>query len=131
MAAFNSPLDDGRVTAVLLHLQHAFEMLMKAALVQQPTPGLFDKETRRSIGFARCLHEARSAARLKLTEEEAGTLRAADAMRDDEQQWFTVVDEGLLYLHARAAVTLFDDAVLGLRGASRRLPTAACAADRL
>ncbi len=33
MAAFNSPHDDGRVTAVLLHLQHAFEMLMKAALV--------------------------------------------------------------------------------------------------
>ncbi len=75
MAAFNSPLDDGRVTAVLLHLQHTFEMLMKAALVQQRTPGVFDKETGRSIGFARCLHEARSAARLKLTEEEAGTLR--------------------------------------------------------
>jgi len=43
MAAFNSPLDDGRVTAVLLHLQHTFEMLMKAALVQQRTPGVFDK----------------------------------------------------------------------------------------
>jgi hypothetical protein len=27
MTAFNSPHDDGRVTAVLLHLQHAFEML--------------------------------------------------------------------------------------------------------
>ena len=109
MAAFNSPHDDGRVTAVLLHLQHAFEMLMKAALVQQRTPGVFDKETGRSIGFARCLHEARSAARLKIAEEEAGTLRAVDAMRDDEQHWFTVIDEGLLYLHTRAAVTLFDD----------------------
>jgi hypothetical protein len=32
--AFNSPRDDGRVTKVLLHLQHAFEMLLKAALVQ-------------------------------------------------------------------------------------------------
>ena len=31
--AFNSPRDDGRVTKVLLHLQHAFEMLLKATLV--------------------------------------------------------------------------------------------------
>jgi len=46
---------------------------------------------------------------VELTDEEAGTLRAVDAMRDDEQHWFTIVDEGLLYLHVRAAVTLFDD----------------------
>ena len=36
-------------------------------------------------------------------------LRAIDALRDDEQHWFNDVSEGLLYLHARAAVTLFDD----------------------
>lgn len=108
MSAFNSPTDDGRVTAVLLHLQHAFEMLLKAALVQSRIP-VFDQKTGRSIGFSRCLHEARTAALLRLSEEEAGALRAVDAMRDDEQHWFTVVDEGLLYLHTRAAVTLFDD----------------------
>jgi len=32
MTAFNSPVDTGRTTHVLLHLQHAFEMLLKAAL---------------------------------------------------------------------------------------------------
>lgn len=32
--AFNSPHEAGRATRVLLHLQHAFEMLLKAALVQ-------------------------------------------------------------------------------------------------
>ncbi len=109
MTAFNSPQDDGRVTAVLLHLQHAFEMLLKAALVQDRVPRVFDEESGRSIGFARCLHEARTSTRIKLSEDEAGTLAAIDAMRDDEQHWFTIVDEGLLYLHARAAVTLFDD----------------------
>lgn len=108
MAAFNSPEDDGRVTRVLLHLQHAFEMLLKAALVQDRQP-VFDKKTGRSIGFDRCLHEARMSKRVQLTEAEAGTLRTVDAMRDDEQHWYTVVDEGLLYLHSRAAVTLFDD----------------------
>lgn len=109
MTAFNSPDDDGRATAVLLHLQHSFEMLLKAALVQARVPGVFDKETGRSIGFARCLHEAQEASGVNLTSDEAGALRAVDALRDEEQHWFTVVDEGLLYLHTRAAVTLFDD----------------------
>jgi hypothetical protein len=38
--AFNSPRDDGRVTKVLLHLQHSFEMLLKAALVQAREAGV-------------------------------------------------------------------------------------------
>lgn len=108
MTSFNNPDDDGRVTRVLLHLQHAFEMLLKAALVQDRLE-VFDKKTGRSIGFDRCLHDAKQSVRVKLTDEEAGTLRSIDAMRDDEQHWYTIVDEGLLYLHARAAVTLFDD----------------------
>lgn len=33
MTAFNSPYDDGRPTVVLLHIQHAFEMLLNAALL--------------------------------------------------------------------------------------------------
>lgn len=107
MTAFNSYQEDGRVTAVLLHLQHAFEMLLKAALVQGRV-NVFDKQTGRSIGFDKCLRQAQQSPRVKLTEEEAGTMRAIDAMRDDEQHWFTVVDEGLLYLHGRASVTLYD-----------------------
>jgi hypothetical protein len=108
MRAFNDSVDDGRVTAVLLNLQHSFEMLLKAALVQNKGR-VFDPGTGRSIGFERCLHEARVDPQLKLGSEEAGALRAIDALRDDEQHWFTVVDEALLYLHTRAAVTLFDD----------------------
>ena len=40
--AFNSPHDGGRATRVLLHLQHAFEMLLKAALVQTKDKRVFD-----------------------------------------------------------------------------------------
>lgn len=108
VTAFNSPDDDGRVTSVLLGLQHAFEMLLKAALVQTGNR-VFDKRSGRAISFESCIRQAQQAARLKLTDDEAGTLRAIDAMRDDEQHWFNACDEGLLYLHARAAVTLFDD----------------------
>lgn len=106
--AFNSPDDDGRVTSVLLALQHAFEMLLKAALAQSRI-GVFDRRTGRALSFESCIRQAQQAARIRLSDEEAGTLRTINAMRDDEQHWFNVVDEGILYLHARAAVTLFDD----------------------
>lgn len=108
VTAFNSPHEAGRLTAVLLQLQHAFEMLLKAGLVQHRVR-VMNPESGRSIGFERCLHEAGMLPAIKLTAEEAGTLRAIDALRDDEQHWYSIVDEGLLYLHTRAAVTLFDD----------------------
>ncbi len=106
MTAFNSYEDDGRVTDVLLKLQHAFEMLLKAALVQQRVR-VFDPQLGRSIGFEKCVNLGRK--HLGLTDAEAGTLRAVDALRDEAQHWFNAVSEGLLYTHARAAVTLFDD----------------------
>lgn len=107
--AFNSPHEAGRATRVLLHLQHAFEMLLKAALVQTKDKRVFDSETGRSIGFERCVRLAAENNIIKLGESDAGTLRAIDAMRDDEQHWFNIVSEQLLYLHARAGVTLFDE----------------------
>lgn len=118
MTAFNSPSDDGRATSVLLHLQHSFEMLLKAALAQQERK-VFDKRTGRSIGFGDVVRQAQQLPGIKLTDEEAGTLRAISSLRDDEQHWYNEVSEGLLYLHARAAVTLFDD--LLLRGFGQRL----------
>ncbi len=108
VGAFNGLNDDGRATTVLLHLQHAFEMLLKASLNQKRVT-LFDKKTGRSIGFESAIRQAQQTVGIKLTEEEAGTLRTIDAMRDDEQHWYNEVDEGLLYVHVRASVTLFDD----------------------
>lgn len=106
--SFNGFHDDGRVTTVLLHLQHSFEMLLKAAL-NQARVNVFDRATGRSIGFEPAVRQCQQNSIVKLTEDEAGTLRAIDAMRDDEQHWYTEVDEGLLYLHVRAAITLYDD----------------------
>lgn len=108
ITAFNSVNDDGRVTTVLLHAQHSFEMLLKAALNQKQV-NVFDKATGRSIGFEAVLRQCAQTAGIKLTDEESGTLRAIDALRDDEQHWYNDVDEALLYVHLRAAVTLFDD----------------------
>ncbi|MGH3437384.1 MAG: DUF3644 domain-containing protein [Pseudonocardiaceae bacterium] len=106
---FNSPHEAGRATRVLLHLQHSFEMLLKAALVQSGDKRVLDRETGRSIGFKKCVSYAAESSIVKLEDTDAGTLRAIDAMRDDEQHWFNIVSEQLLYLHARAGVTLFDN----------------------
>jgi len=37
--------DDARVTRVLLHLQHSFEMLLKAALLAKGDKAIFDKKS--------------------------------------------------------------------------------------
>jgi len=105
MTSFNSFDDDGRVTSVLLHLQHATEMLLKAVLVQNKAK-VFDKKTGKSLGFEKCLQICMASYRLN--ESEAGVFRAVDALRDAAQHWFIYVSEDLLYMHTRALVTSFD-----------------------
>lgn len=103
--AFNSLEDEGRHTTVLLHLQHAFEMLLKAALHQRGVP-VMDPNSGRSIGFKKCLNHAPE--HLGLTPAEIGTLRTIDRLRGDEYHYLGLVSEGILFLHLRAAVTIFD-----------------------
>lgn len=105
MQAFNSFDDDGRITTVLLHLQHGCEMLLKAVLVQHKV-NVFDKLTGRSISFDKSLRLC--TANYGLTAEEAGVMRAVDSLRDAAQHWFVVVAEDLLYLNTRALITAFD-----------------------
>lgn len=100
--------DDGRVTTVLLHLQYAFEMLLKAALDSKGVK-LFDKHTGESIFLESAVRRCQYVEGSDLSDEEAGTIRVIDSLRDAEQHWYTIVDEGLLCLHVRAGVTLFDD----------------------
>lgn len=111
--AFNSYDEDGRTTAVLLHVQHAFEMLLKAGLVEQ-RQRVFDPKDGKSLGLERCLNL--SVEHLKLDSTQAGIIRAIDAMRDEEQHWFSAMSEGLLYAHVRAAVTTFDEILASVFG---------------
>ncbi len=106
LSAFNSYEEDGRTTAVLLHLQHACEMLLKAILVQKRME-VFDRKSGTSIGFSRCTNLAQSAGHI--TESQSGVMRAIDSLRDAEQHWLLKLDEGLMFMHARALVTVFDE----------------------
>lgn len=135
LTSFNSFSEDGRSTTVLLHLQHACEMLIKAALVQYHIP-IFDKKTATSIGFTKCVNLAQ--ANCGVSEQEAGVMRAIDSFRDAEQHWFVVVSEQLLYIHARALVTvidgilkrLFDDELIN-HLPNRVLPVSTMAANNI
>jgi hypothetical protein len=105
MTAFNSYDDAGRITTVLMHAQHACEMLLKAVLVQGKAK-VFDKDSGKSIGFEKCLGLCQS--HHDLTADEAGIMRAIDAQRDAAQHWFVFVSEDLLYMQLRALITAFD-----------------------
>lgn len=108
LGSFNSFDEDGRITTVLLHLQHACEMLLKAILVQKGVK-VFDGKSSTSLGFSKCANIAQS--HCGLLKEEAGVMRAIDALRDSEQHWFVVVPEDMLYLHARGIITVIDDVI--------------------
>lgn len=108
VTAFNGLDDNGRNTAVLLSFQHAFEMLLKAALSAKGAR-VFDRRSGKSIGLESALNLCQQTAGIKLSDDECGTIRALDALRDAEQHWYVIVDEGMLYLYVRAATTLFDD----------------------
>ena len=108
--AFNSLDEDGRVTSVLLHAQHAAEMIIKAALCEKKVK-IFDPQTGRTVGFKKCVNLTTS--HLGLSVEAAGTLRAIGALRDDEQHYLGGDDEGIIYVHLRALITLYDELLEG------------------
>ena len=106
---FNRPRDEGRTEAVLMHADHAFEMLLKAAIRHRHgrirklrEPG--------TIGIKECIGKCFSDASLKcLTEEQAVSLQVLNGWRDAAQHYLLDLPENELYIAAQAAVTLFDD----------------------
>jgi hypothetical protein len=105
VVAFNGLDSDGGVTEVLLRMQHAFEMLLKAGLNAQNI-SVLDKKTGKSISLDKAINLAAGDKKMRLTDTEAGLIRAIAALRDEEQHWYTVVDEGLLYTHSSFGHTL-------------------------
>lgn len=106
LAAFNNHDDEGRQEAVLLMLQHASEMLIKALLIQKGQ-AVFDKEKGTSIGLEKALNIAQSKG--WLSSEQAGPIRVIDAMRDQAQHWMIVVPEDALYINSRSLITVLDE----------------------
>lgn len=90
---------------MLLHLQHACEMLLKAALIQRRI-NIFD-DSGRTFSMEKCANLAKQ--HCGVTDGEAGVMRAIDSLRNAEQHWIVFAAEDVLYVHVRGLVTAFDD----------------------
>ena len=121
---FNRPSDRPRVSAVLIQTDHAFEMLLKSAIVQKGGK-IRDKNAKETIGFDACVRRGLSDGNLKfLTEEQALTLQTINGLRDAAQHHLLDISEAQLYLHIQAGVTLFRDLLIQVfqRKLSKELP---------
>ena len=106
---FNRPIDRGRVSAVLILLDHAFEMLLKAAILHRGGR-IREPRKRETIGFDSCVRKGVSDASIRyLTEEQAITLQTINGLRDAAQHHLIDISEQQLYIHAQSGVTLFGD----------------------
>lgn len=121
---FNRPHDRGRVASTLIMLDHAFEMLMKAAILHRGGR-IREKRAKETIGFDACVRRSLSDGTIKyLTEEQALVLQTINGLRDAAQHHLLDISEGQLYVHVQSGVTLFRDLLKSVFGQdlASRLP---------
>ena len=106
---FNRPHETGRKQAVLILLDHSFEMLLKASLLHRDCT-IKDKKTKNTSGFAACLRKGMGDGSVRfLTEEQTLTLQTINGMRDAEMHYFIDISEHQLYFYVQSGFTLFQD----------------------
>jgi hypothetical protein len=106
---FNKPSDLGRSDAVLILLDHSFEMLLKACILQKGGR-IRAKGAQQTIGFDACVRRGFSGGQIQfLTADQALSLQIINSLRDAAQHHLVVVSEAQLYMHSQAGVTLFRD----------------------
>lgn len=106
---FNRPSDRGRSQAVLILLDHAFEMLLKAAIVHRGGK-IREKRALMTFGFDACLRKGYSDGALKfLDSNQVLSLQAINGLRDAAQHHLLDISEQHLYLQAQGGLTLFRD----------------------
>jgi hypothetical protein len=117
---FNRPWDIGRTDAVLMLLDHSFEMLLKAAILHRGGR-IRDPGEKNTVGFDACVRRALSTPKVQfLTEEQALTLQAINGLRDAAQHHLVDISEGHLYLQAQAGITLYRDLLKSVFGEELR-----------
>lgn len=106
---FNRPWDVGRVDAVLILLDHSFEMLLKASITHKGGRIRKYKEEH-TIGFEECIRKSVSDGSIKfLNKNQALLLQTINSLRDAAQHYIIDISEDMLYVHAQAGITLYAD----------------------
>ncbi|AXV36821.1 MAG: hypothetical protein CIT01_00705 [Methanobacterium sp. BRmetb2] len=107
---FNRPWDRGRVEAVLILLDHSFELLLKATIVHEG--GKINKKGQNeTIGFDSCVRKAIS--HKIITNEQALTPQTINGLRDAAQHYIVEISEQQLYMHSQSGLTLYKDILKG------------------
>ena len=105
---FNRPWDRGRPEAVLVLLDRAFELMLKAVIVHRGGR-IREPRTKESIGFETCVRKCLSDVKVTcLTQEEAITVQIINTLRDAAQHYVVDISEQQLYVYTQAGLTLFD-----------------------
>lgn len=107
---FNRAWDRGRTEAVLILLDHSFELLLKAAILHKGGK-IREKGKTETYGFEKCIRT--SISNKIITKEHALTLQTINGLRDAAQHHIIHLSEQQLYMHSQAGVTLFKDILDG------------------
>ncbi len=106
---FNRPYENGRREAFLMLLDHAFEMLLKAAIFEK-TGRIRPRRSTYSYGFEKFVSICLTSSRVKFLEPDSAlTLKNVNAFRDAAAHDLLDISESLLYVHAQSSVTIFDN----------------------
>lgn len=113
---FNRPSEIGRQASVLMMLDHACEMLLKAGLLQRGT-GIRNPKNGYAHSLEFCANKATDDAEIKfLSDDERRTLMVLNGLRDQAQHYLVDVSEQFLYTVAQSTVTLFSELLRRLFG---------------
>jgi len=104
---FNGISDIGRYEAVLIFLDHSFEMLLKAGILKKGGK-IRESREKNTIGFDLCVRKALSEQTF-ITEDQALVLQSINGLRDAAHHHLLELSESQLYFHAQSGVTLFRD----------------------
>ena len=116
---FNRPWDRGREEAVLILIDRAFELLLKAIILFK-NGKIREKRAKETIGFDKCVRKCVSEEKLKcLTNEQAITIQIINSLRDAAQHYILEISEQQLYIYSQAGVTLYNQLISNIF--SRRL----------
>jgi len=106
---FNRTSDAGRVHGVLIFLDHAFEMLLKAAILHRGGR-IREPRVKQTMGFDACLRKGLSEGGIKfLNDTQTLTLQIINSLRDAAQHHLLDISEQHLYIQAQAGLTVFRE----------------------
>jgi hypothetical protein len=108
---FNRPWDRGRHEAVLILLDRAFELLLKAIILHKGGK-IRESYERETIGFEKCVRKCISDDTVRcLSEEEGLTMQIINSFRDAAQHDIVELTEQEIYLYCQAGITLYKDLI--------------------